>query len=105
MPKHLYRCTRPGEIASPSYSTTPQTSYPARFAEEETQGEELNFLEADVGVNYQQLRLPINPNYELGAKWLVRLSGETAWSKITHVRKVFVEDRPRFWILTRERKE
>ena len=104
MPKHLHRCTIPGEIASPAYST-PQTAYPARFAEESLRGAELDFLGGEVPVSYEQYRLPINPRYQLAPKWLVRLNGETAWSEITHVQKVFIQDRPRFWLITREVKE
>ena len=104
------RCTIPGEVTpppsppcKPGEDPPPAPIYPARFAKERNSFiDDQEFLGEGVSVNRQQLRLPINPNYTLGTDWLVKLSGETRWSKVALVRELFVSGRARFWIVTRE---
>lgn len=103
MPKHLYRCQIPGTVRRPAGSVN-KTEYPARLAKEpnSVEDDEVLLSEDKVPVLRQNLRLPINPNYTIGVDWLVKLSGETEWSKIVLVRELFIQERPRFWLITRE---
>ena len=102
------RCIIPGSVATPRPPVNPagetetQTIYPARFAKEPNSlADDEEFLGDNIGVNREQLRLPINPNYTIAPNWYVQLTGETHWSKVVLVRELFIAGRARYWIITR----